>query len=81
MEYTNALGLDEKNVRAMFGLGLTYLQYDQHEKAKVLFEELIGLDGFAAPEHKHLFNQFGIELRKGKYPESAEEWWKVDRAL
>jgi hypothetical protein len=25
--------------------------------------------------------QFGIEIRKGKYPESAEEWWKVDRAL
>jgi superfamily II DNA or RNA helicase len=24
---------------------------------------------------------FGIEIRKGKYPESAEEWWKVDRAL
>ena len=23
----------------------------------------------------------GIELRKGKYPEGAEEWWKVDRAL
>jgi superfamily II DNA or RNA helicase len=25
--------------------------------------------------------QFGVEIRKGKYPESAEEWWKVDRAL
>src|SRR5574343_1911988 len=25
--------------------------------------------------------RFGIEIRKGKYPESAEEWWKVDRAL
>ena len=25
--------------------------------------------------------QFGIEIRKGKYPENAEEWWKVDRAL
>ena len=24
---------------------------------------------------------FGVEIRKGKYPESAEEWWKVDRAL
>jgi superfamily II DNA or RNA helicase len=24
---------------------------------------------------------FGIEIRKGKQPESAEEWWKVDRAL
>lgn len=28
-------------------------------------------------DHRH----FGIEIRKGKYPESAEEWWKVDRAL
>ena len=24
---------------------------------------------------------FGVEIRKGKYPESADEWWKVDRAL
>jgi superfamily II DNA or RNA helicase len=24
---------------------------------------------------------FGIEIRKGKFPESAEEWWKIDRAL
>ena len=23
----------------------------------------------------------GIEIRKGKYPENAEEWWKIDRAL
>jgi superfamily II DNA or RNA helicase len=24
---------------------------------------------------------FGVEIRKGKFPESAEEWWKIDRAL
>ncbi|MCL2523951.1 MAG: DEAD/DEAH box helicase [Betaproteobacteria bacterium] len=24
---------------------------------------------------------FGIEIRKGKYPESAEAWWNVERAL
>src|SRR5574343_1003901 len=24
---------------------------------------------------------FGVEIRKGKFPENAEEWWKVDRAL
>ena len=24
---------------------------------------------------------FGVEIRKGKYPENAGEWWKVDRAL
>lgn len=64
MEYNNALNLDENNVRALFGLGLTYLQYDQHDKAKVVFEQLIQLDGFSAVEFKHLFNQFGIELRK-----------------
>jgi len=75
MEYNNALALDETNVRAMFGLGLTYLQYDQHEKAKMLFEELIGLDGFAAPEYKHLFNQFGIELRKQKLHEQARRYY------
>ena len=75
MEYTNALGLDENNVRAMFGLGLTYLQYDQHEKAKALFEELIGLDGFASAEFKHLFNQFGIELRRQKMHEQARRYY------
>ena len=64
MEYNNALGLDEKNVRALFGLGLTYLQYNQHDKAQTVFEQLIALDGFASAEYKHLFNQFGIELRK-----------------
>ena len=64
MEYSNALDLDEKNVRALFGLGLTYLQYNQHDKAQTVFEQLIALDGFASAEYKHLFNQFGIELRK-----------------
>jgi tetratricopeptide (TPR) repeat protein len=75
MEYSNALGLDEKNVRAMFGLGLTYLQYDQHEKAKALFEDLIGLEGFVSAEFKHLFNQFGIELRRQKMHEQARRYY------
>lgn len=75
MEYNCALGLDEKNVRALFGLGLTYLQFDQHDKAKIVFEELMGLDGFASPEFKHLFNQFGIELRKQNLFEEARRYY------
>jgi tetratricopeptide (TPR) repeat protein len=71
MEYSNALGLDEQNVRALFGLGLTYLQYKQHDKAQTVFEQLIALDGFASAEFKHLFNQFGIELRKQDMLEQA----------
>jgi superfamily II DNA or RNA helicase len=31
----------------------------------------------STPDHRH----FGVEIRKGKFPESAEEWWKIDRAL
>jgi len=75
LEYNNALSLDEKNVRALFGLGLTYLQFDQHEKAKVVFEQLIALEGFAEAEYKHLFNQFGIELRKQNMIEESRRYY------
>ncbi len=66
-------------MRALFGLGLTYLQYDQHEKAQTVFEQLIALDGFASAEYKHLFNQFGIELRKQDMLEQACRYYS--RAL
>ncbi len=75
MEYRNALGLDEKNVRALFGLGLTYLQHNQEEKARAVFEELVVLDGFARSEYKHLFNQFGIELRKRNMIEESIRYY------
>ena len=75
MEYNSALSLDEKNVRALFGLGLTYLQYDQQEKAKAVFEQLIALEGFAEAEYKHLFNQFGIELRKKNMIDEARRYY------
>lgn len=75
MEYNNALVLDENNVRALFGLGLTYLQYDQPDKAKAVFEQMIALEGFASPEYKHLFNQFGIELRKKKMIEESRRYY------
>lgn len=76
MEYNNALGLDEKNVRALFGLGLTYLQYNQHDKARVVFEQLIQLDGFSSLEFKHLFNQFGIELRKQNMLDESRRYYE-----
>jgi tetratricopeptide (TPR) repeat protein len=75
LEYNHALELDEHNVRALFGLGLTYLQYDQPDKAKTVFEQLILLDGFAEAEFKHLFNQFGIELRKQNMLEEARRYY------
>ena len=79
MEYTRALTMDEDNVRALFGLGLTYLQYGQQDKAQSVFEHLVGLDGFMDPAHKHLFNEFGISLRKQKMYAEAQRYYS--RAL
>jgi tetratricopeptide (TPR) repeat protein len=65
-EYSTALKVDEENVRANFGIGLTYLQRGENNKADDIFERLVKLDAAFEPEHKHMFNDFGINLRKAK---------------
>ncbi len=65
-EYDNALKIDADNVRANFGIGLTYLERGESEKATNIFDRLISLEGTYDPKHKHLFNEFGMNLRKSK---------------
>lgn len=65
-EYETALKVDEDNVRANFGIGLTYLQRGETSKAEDIFQRLVTLDAAFEAEHKHLFNDFGINLRKNK---------------
>ncbi|MEG2172167.1 MAG: hypothetical protein RRY29_02765 [Desulfovibrionaceae bacterium] len=65
-EYETALKVDEDNVRANFGIGLTYLQRGETGKADDIFQRLVNLDAAFETEHKHLFNDFGINLRKNK---------------
>jgi tetratricopeptide (TPR) repeat protein len=64
VEYNNAIKVDEENVRANFGLGITYLERGESGKAENIFERLVKLEAAFEPEHKHLFNEFGIKLRK-----------------
>ena len=71
LEYKLATEVDEENVRANFGLGLTYLERGEPAKANDIFERLIGLDAAFEPEHKHLFNDFGINLRKSQMLDQA----------
>ncbi|UZP67350.1 hypothetical protein N1030_17405 [Desulfovibrio mangrovi] len=78
-EYNNALKVDEQNVRANFGLGLTYLDRGETEKADNIFERLVKLDAAFDVEHKHLFNEFGINLRKNKMLDQARDYYS--RAL
>jgi len=71
MEYGNALRVDEDNIRANFGLGITYLERGENSKAEDILGRLVKLDGAFEAEHKHLFNDFGINLRKnGMYDQS-----------
>jgi tetratricopeptide (TPR) repeat protein len=78
-EFTNALKLNEENVRANFGLGKTYLALGETEKAKTMFTKLANIDEMLSAEHKHIFNEFGIELRRiGMYGEAANHY---DKAL
>jgi tetratricopeptide (TPR) repeat protein len=79
MEYTNALKVDEENVRANFGLGITYLERGENSKAEDILARLVKLDGAFEQEHKHLFNEFGINLRKNRMLDQAIAYYR--RAL
>ncbi|MGL1863063.1 MAG: hypothetical protein OCC46_11130 [Pseudodesulfovibrio sp.] len=78
-EFTNALNLDEENVRANFGIGLCLLERDEEERAKEVFDRIINIESAFEDEHKHLFNEYGIALRKKKLGQQAVDYYK--RAL
>lgn len=75
MEYSKALDVDEVNVRAIFGLGLVYLDRGDKEKSCVVFEQLVDMDMAFDLKHKHLFNEFGINLRKNQLYDEAVEYY------
>lgn len=78
-EFQKAVGVDSDNVKANFGLGLTYMERGETNKANDIFERLVKLDAAFQPEHKHLFNEFGISLRKSGMQDQAIDYY--NRAL
>jgi tetratricopeptide (TPR) repeat protein len=74
-EFNHALNFDEQNVRANFGLGLTYLERGNVTKADDIFKRLVNIEATFKPEHKHLFNDFGISLRKNGMIDQALEYY------
>lgn len=77
-EYKNALRIDENHIRASFGLGLTYLERGDTPNADIVFRKLSRLEGAFGPGYKHLFNEFGIQLRKnGMYSQALGHYAKA----
>lgn len=80
-EFKSATKVDEENVRANFGLGLTYLEHGETTKANDIFERLVNLDAAFETQHKHLFNDFGINLRKNKMLDQAVDYYEKAEQL
>lgn len=76
LEFGQALAVDEENIRANFGLGLTYLDRGESNKADDIFQRLVRLDAAFDKAHKHLFNEFGINLRKNKMIDQALSYYQ-----
>lgn len=74
-EYLKIKRIDEDNIRANFGLGLTYLDRGEANKADDIFQRLVRLDAAFEKDHKHLFNEFGINLRKNKMTDQALDYY------
>lgn len=78
-EYNKALSLDEQNVRANFGVGICYMARGEKEKAQEVFERVLNIEAAFGDEHKHLFNEYGIQLRKNEMFDESVEYY--NRAL
>lgn len=77
-EYLKIKRIDEDNIRANFGLGLLYLSMDKRDKATYIFNRLVALEEAFEPQHKHLFNEFGINLRKkGLFDEALKYYFRA----
>lgn len=80
LEYQNVLRLDADHVKATFGLGLTYLERQEKQNADIVFQKIMRIEAAFTPEHKHLFNDFGIQMRKlGMYGEAMKYYSRAYR--
>jgi len=65
-EYGQAIKVDNSNIAAHLGKGKAHLELGEVDKAKETFEKLSTIDTIYDRDNKHLFNEYGIELRRGK---------------
>lgn len=75
-EYNAALEIDPSNIRGTFGLGLTYLGAENMDAARKIFDNIMDLDLAFTLEYKHLFNEFGIQLRKKKLHDLSMRYYR-----
>ncbi len=73
--YQKAMRMDPDNLRAIFGLGITQLAMGESEEAGKIFAKLMDIEFPFTRENKHLFNEFGIRLRRNGMLREGLEWY------
>ncbi len=74
-EFEMALKVDAENIRVLFGLGRTYLDQGKTDQAHEIFDKIMVQDSAFDVKHMHLFNEFGIKLRKNKMYDQALKYY------
>ncbi|VAX16147.1 hypothetical protein MNBD_NITROSPINAE03-2087 [hydrothermal vent metagenome] len=75
-EFGQAIKQDEKNLKAHLGKGKAHLSLGDVEEAKKSFESMSEIDDLYEKDNKHIFNEYGIELRRGEMYDMAIENYK-----
>lgn len=77
-EFCKALLLDEKHPKANIELGKIHLQKGDGKKLAAALRRIFDIDALFQEEERHLFNEFGIHLRKaGCFAEAATFYGKA----
>jgi tetratricopeptide (TPR) repeat protein len=77
-QYNRALSLNGNHLRANLGKGKTLFARGRKAEARKIFSKLSNLDALFEEGNKHVFNEFGIELRKkGMFEEAISNYLKA----
>jgi tetratricopeptide (TPR) repeat protein len=77
-EFNKALALNEKDLKANLGKGKSLYARGEKKEAKEIFDQLSQMDDLYEKENKHIFNEFGIELRRRNlYDEAVANYIKA----
>ncbi|MEF3698762.1 tetratricopeptide repeat protein [Desulfolutivibrio sp.] len=74
--FCKALLLDEDNPTANMALGEVYCRKQEHKRLEAVLRRILNLDEVFKEEQRHVFNSFGISLRKEKYFAEAIRYYR-----
>ena len=77
-EYSKAVSAKEDHLRANIGKGKALFALGKKDEARRIFSKISSLGSLFQKENKHIFNEFGIELRKkGMFEEATLNYLKA----